>query len=91
MEDRAEVFGNAAGLLTRLGYAARVDCPWRPPQGGQPVPALVTDAPPVVVGYAVAMVAEDPEAHLPERSTRVARTPPNAPGDTPWAFWLDNK
>lgn len=90
-EAHASVYADAAGLLARMGYAARPEPEFRPRGTPRPLPALVTDAPPVVVGYAVAMVAEDPEAHLPERSVRVARVPPNAPGDTPWAYWAETQ
>jgi len=51
------------------------------------VAALVTDAPPVVVGYAVAMVAEDPEPHLPAASAKTRRADPGKAGDPQFAFW----
>jgi len=88
-EDRATVYANAAGLLSRLGYAARMEPGHRVAWEPQPVTALVTDAPPVVVGYAVAMVAEDPEAHLPEASAKVGRAAPGKAGDPQTAWWAD--
>lgn len=86
-EDRATVYANAAGLLLRLGYAARFDPAWVGANGPRPVAALVTDAPPVVVGYAVAMVAEDPEPHLPDNSAKTRRANPGKAGDPQFAFW----
>ncbi len=56
-----------------------------------PVPAIITDAPPIVVGYAVTITASEPEAHLPELSARAGRVPHGESGGPPWAFWLDNK
>lgn len=90
-ERRAEVYANAAGLLCRMGYAARSDAAFRTTREPRPVAAIVTDAPPVVVGYAVAMVAEEPKAHLPSTSAKAGRAPPGKPGDPLFAFWLDNK
>lgn len=72
-ETRADVFANCAGLLARMGYHARCDPTYTPIGQRQPVPALVTDCPEMLVGYAVAMVAEDPEAHVPARSDRVPK------------------
>lgn len=91
-EARATVYGNAAGLLARMGYEARVDPCRRVVKEPRAVCALVTDAPPVVVGYAVAMVAEEPEAHLPDSSAKVARAAPGKAGDPQYAWWSpDNK
>jgi len=89
-EDRADVYANAAGLLSRMGYAAACDPEWVPPRAPstRPVPALVTDAPGIVVGYSVAMVAVDPEAHLPATSTKVRRAAPGMAGDPQYAWWL---
>ena len=87
------VYENAAGLLSRMGDAARVEDRWKPPANypnRRAVAAIVTDAPAIVVGYAVAMVAEEPEAHLPSTSARAGRVPHGQSGGTPWAFWLDN-
>lgn len=89
-EDRATVYANAAGLLSRLGYAARSEVGWTPPvqfPNRRPVTALITDAPPIVVGYAVTSVAEEPEAHLPALSAKAGRVPKGKTGDPPWAFW----
>ncbi|MBS0002331.1 MAG: hypothetical protein KFF45_04545 [Thioalkalivibrio sp.] len=88
-ETRQQVYENAAGLLCRMGYAARMEPGHRLAWEPQPVTALVTDAPPVVVGYAVAMVAEDPEAHLPEASAKVGRAAPGKAGDPQTAWWAD--
>jgi len=92
MEDRATVYRNAAGLLRNLGFAARVEPEFVPPPAchrRHPVPALITDASPVLVGYAVTSVAEDPEQHLPELSARAGRVPHGESGGTPWAWWAD--
>ena len=89
-EDRVTVYANAAGLLSRLGFAARVEPEFVPPRACHrrlPVPALITDAGPILVGYAVTSVAEDPEAHLPELSARAGRVPPGKAGEPPCAFW----
>ena len=94
LDARTETYSAAAGLLVRMGYMARVDPEWVPPPAchrRQPVPALITEAPPIVVGYAVTSVAEEPEEHLPELSARAGRVPRGESGDPPWAFWLDNK
>lgn len=88
-EDRVTVYVNVAGLLARLGYAPRMERGHRVAWEPQPVTALVTDAPPVVVGYAVAMVAENPEAHLPEASAKVGRAAPGKAGDPQTAWWAD--
>lgn len=91
-DDRLAAYQDAAGLLSRMGYVARAEAAWTPPaalrQGGS-VPAIITDAPLIVVGYDVAMVAEEPEAHLPDHSARAGRVPHGQSGGTPWAFWLD--
>lgn len=93
-EARLDAYGNAAGLLRRMGYEARAVDGWKPPSwmpdsGGRPVAALVTCAPPVVAGYAVAITAEDPEAHLPQHSAKAARANPSKPGDPQLAWWAD--
>lgn len=93
-ETRLSAYSAAAGLLGNMGYAARVDPEWVPPRvyhSRQPVPAIITDAPPIVVGYAVTITASEPEAHLPEQSARAGRVPHGESGGPPWAFWLDNK
>lgn len=92
-ETTFHVYENAAGLLSRMGYNARAEDRWTPPpqhHPRRPVAAIVTDAPPIVVGYAVTSVAEEPEAHLPSTSARAGRVPHGESGGTPWAFWLDN-
>ena len=90
-ETRAAVYANAAGLLARMGFAARAGVIPEPPAGrarAALVEAIITDAPPLMVGYAVAMVAEEPEAHLPERQASMDRVPRGKAGDPPRAFWL---
>ena len=90
-ETTAEVYANAAGLLARMGYRARAEDAWTPPpsfQGRWPVVALVTDAPPVLVGFAIGQVAEEPEAHLPDLSARAGRVPTGQTGEPPLAYWL---
>lgn len=86
-ETREEAYANAAGLLSRMGYDAYVREGWTPPGLSRPVTALVTCAPAVVVGMALGMTAEDPEAHLPERSAKVARPAPNKAGDPLWGWF----
>ena len=88
-ETRLDAYGNAAGLLRRMGYEARAVDGWMLDSGGRPVAALVTCAPPVVVGYAIAITAEEPEAHLPQRSAKAARAAPGKPGDPQLAWWAD--
>lgn len=87
MEDRATVYANAAGLLARMGYAARMEPEHLSRGAARPVVALVTCAPAVVVGYAVAMVAEDPEAHLPVASAKLGRVPKGKAGDPQHVWW----
>jgi len=65
METRLEVFQNAAGLLSRMGFSAIAEPSFTPVGKTRPVIALVTDASPVIVGYAISQVATDPEPHLP--------------------------
>ena len=86
-ESRATVYANAAGLLARMGYAARMEPEHLSRGATRPVVALVTCAPAVVVGYAVAMVAEEPEAHLPVTSAKAARAAPGKAGDPQCAWW----
>lgn len=93
-ETRLTAYCAASGLLSRLGYASRVEPGYVPPPAHHrrhPVPAIITDAPPIVVGYAVTITASEPEAHLPEQSARAGRVPHGESGGPPWAFWLDNK
>lgn len=65
-ETRQEVYANAAGLLRSHGFyaATRAD-----------PPAIITDADPVMIGFAVGQVAEDPEQHLPNRSGPGGKAP----------------
>lgn len=86
-ESRATVYANAAGLLARMGYSARMEPEHLSRGAARPVVALVTCAPAVVVGYAVAMVAEDPEAHLPVASAKVGRVPKGKAGDPQHVWW----
>lgn len=88
-ETRLEAYQNAAGLLRNMGHCARVEAAWTPPGhiASGPVVALVTDAPPVLVGFAIGQVAEEPEAHLPEVCARAGRVPHGEAGGTPWAWF----
>lgn len=61
-----EVYANAAGLLAQLGYHATARA--------EP-PALVTDAPPIVIGYAIGQVAIDPEPFLPNHQSGGGKVP----------------
>lgn len=87
-EARARVYADAAGLLSRMGYAAKMERTHSVAWEANPVLALVTDAPLIVIGYAVAMVAEDPEAHLPETYAKARRAAPGVAGDPQYAWWL---
>lgn len=86
-ESSATVYANAAGLLARMEYAAHMEPAHRGQGTPRPVVALVTCAPAVVVGYAVAMVAEEPEAHLPVTSAKMGRIPKGKAGDPQLAWW----
>ena len=88
METTLEVYQNAAGLLSRMGYNARAEAVFLPIGRPRPVVALVTDAPPVVVGYSVTIVAADPEAHLPAASSPAGRVPKGTVGFPPVAHFL---
>jgi len=85
-ETRADAWANVAGLLSRMGYQASV-APAYSARGGSPVLALVTDAPEMVVGMAIGLVAEEPEAHIPTKSAKVPRTALGKPGDPQFAWW----
>lgn len=87
-ETRLEVYANAAGLLTRLGFAARAEPAYVPAGQSKPVVAIVTDCPPVVLGHAISQVAADPEQHLPTTSAKVAKPRQWLPGDPQHAWWL---
>ena len=95
-ETRLEAWATVAGLLTRMGYSARVEPGYRPVIPGvltQPgtVLALVTCAPEMVIGCVLGNTAQDPEAHLPNRSLKVAKAKAWEPGDPLFAHWCDNK
>lgn len=95
-ETRPEVFGNVAGLLTRMGYAARVQLAFRPSVPGVgpaafTVTALITCAPDLVVGMCLGQVAEEPEAHLPTSSARVTKPRLTDPGPPLVAWWCDDE
>lgn len=61
-----EVYANAAGLLRSHGfYAVARAAP----------PAIITDADPVTIGFAVGQVAEEPEQFLPNRSSPGGKAP----------------
>jgi hypothetical protein len=87
MESRLDVFENCAGLLRAHGYDARAESSYTPAGEPGPVAALVTCAPEMLVGYAVAMVAEDPSAHLPTRHAKVPKGKAWHPGD-PLRAWF---
>jgi hypothetical protein len=80
-ETRLNAYQNAAGLLRALGHYARAEAAWSPPGGTVAVVALISDAPEIVVGYAVTVTAEDPEAVLPEASAFAGRPPQGKPGE----------
>jgi hypothetical protein len=86
-ETRLDVFENAVGLLLRHGYQARAEPAYRPPGAQGPVVAIVTDAPPVILGYAISQVAADPEPHLPTTSAKVPKARPTDPGAPQHAWW----
>lgn len=86
-ETRAEAWQNVAGLLARHGYSARVDLAYTPHGEASPVIALVTCAPPIVIGMCIGQVAEEPEAHIPTRSAKVAKAKAWEPGDPLFAYW----
>jgi hypothetical protein len=88
VETRLEVYANAAGLLIRMGFAARAEPAYTPAGQAKAVVALVTDAPPVLVGHAVSQVAADPEQHLPATSARWPKAKAWLPGDPQHAWWL---
>lgn len=96
METRAEAFENVAGLLTRMGYIARVEPAYRPAiPGCAPKPstvlALVTCAPEMVIGMCLGQVAVDPEAHIPTQSRKVPKAKQWDPGDPLFAYWCEEE
>lgn len=89
-ETRAEAYGTAAGLLRNMGHQAHADPAFQPPGAVRPVTAIVTCAPELILGYAIAVTAIDPEGHLPTHRAKVARAAPHKAGDPLWAHWVDN-
>lgn len=95
-ETRADVFDTLAGLLTRMGYTARVEPAYKPvipssgPQPG-PVLALLTCAPEMVIGMCLGNTASEPEAHIPSRSLKVPKARHIAPGPPLVAFWCEDE
>ena len=87
METRLEVYANAAGLLARLGFAARAEPAYTPAGQPKPTVALVTDAPPVLIGHAISQVATDPEPHLPTTSARIPNVTKGKPCDPQHVWW----
>lgn len=82
-----EVYENAAGLLSRMGYVAfTIPAYIRPPMTA-PVLALATDADPVLVGYAITSVAVNPEAFLPTTRKPGGR-PKGKPAGPPLGIWF---
>ncbi len=90
-ETRKTVYEDTAGLLTRMGYLARAEVDWVPPNHSRPVMALITDAPEMVVGYALALTAEDPEAHLPPCRDKGGRVPKGQTGGPMMAYFGDRE
>lgn len=86
-ETRLEVYANAAGLLSRMGYHARVIPDYQRPPITGPVIALSTDVEGVLVGYAIAMVAENPETFLPTTRMPGGRIPGSTKGP-PLGVWF---
>ncbi|MEM9970850.1 MAG: hypothetical protein AAF762_07100 [Pseudomonadota bacterium] len=84
-------YQNMAGLLRNLDYEARAEPRYTPRGAPRPVPAIITRAPPVVLGYALAITAEEPEAHLPQQSARAGRAPPGQPGHPQTAWWAETQ
>ncbi len=84
-ETRLEVYANAAGLLSRMGYHARVIPDFQRGPGG-PAPALATDAEGVLVGYAITSVAINPEPFLPTTRWPGGR-PPGGGSGPPLGVW----
>ena len=87
METRLEVYQNAAGLLSRLGYHAVALPEYQRPTITGPVVALATDAEPVLVGYAITSAAINPEAFLPVTRMPGGRVAGRAPGP-PIGIWF---
>jgi len=87
METWLEVFQNAAGLLSRMGFSAIAEPSFTPVGQTRPVIALVTDASPIIIGHAISQVATDPEPHLPQSSFKIRKTKQWEPGDPKFAWW----
>lgn len=95
-ETRLEAWATVAGLLTRMGYSARVEPGYRPVILGSPtqpgtVLALISCAPELVIGCVLGNTAQDPEAHLPNRSVKVAKARQTDPGPPLFAHWCDDE
>lgn len=94
-ENRIDAWENVAGLLARMGYAARVEPAYRPvipgphPQPGT-VLAIITCAPEIVIGMCLGQVAEEPEAHLPDKAAKIAKARKTDPGPPLVAYWCDD-
>ncbi|SEN21391.1 hypothetical protein SAMN04488003_11153 [Loktanella fryxellensis] len=87
METRLEVFKNAARLLSRMGFSAIAEPSFTPVGQTRTVIALVTDASPVIVGYAITSVTSDPEEYLPESSFKIRKTKSWELGEPRVAYW----
>lgn len=95
-ETRQEAWATLAGLLRAHGYTARMEPGYRPVIPGSPtqpgtVLALVTCAPEMVIGMCLGNTAVDPEAHLPNRSVKVAKARQTDPGPPLVAYWCDDE
>ena len=86
METRLEVYANAAGLLSRMGYHARVIPDFQRGPMTAPTAALATDADGVLVGHAISQVALEPEIHLPTTRWPGGR-PPGGGSGPPLGIW----
>lgn len=87
-ETRLEAYDTAAGLLRNMGFEARAVEGWTPPGWREPVTALITCAPAVVVGYAIAITAEEPEEHLPSIHAQAGRASPGKAGDPKFGWFV---
>ena len=86
-ETVAEVYENAAALLSRMGYVAFSIPAYIHPPMPAPVVALATDADPVLVGYAITCVAVNPEPFLPTTRKPGGR-PKGKPAGPPLGIWF---
>lgn len=95
-ETRQDAWETVAGLLRRTGYTASVDPAYRPAIPGAhrqpgPVLAIVTCAPELVIGMCLGNTAEEPEAHIPNRSAKVPKARQTDPGPPLFAYWCDDE